>query len=128
MTDPARGSGDLTGRVVGDIDSDLAEFLRTRANTFLKWDLVRFFHENPHTADTAENIGRYAGRDAIAIANELREMAGDGLLDTHFLGDMAIYTLTENRETRALIARFIEACQDRTFKVKAVYQVIHGMR
>jgi hypothetical protein len=33
---------------------------------FCQWDLVRFFHENPYTTDTADNIARYLGRDLAA--------------------------------------------------------------
>ncbi|MBI4770671.1 MAG: hypothetical protein HY784_09775 [Chloroflexi bacterium] len=122
------GRQGVPGRFTDDIDPELLEFLRARVNTFLKWDLVRFFHENPHTTDTAENIARYAGRDPLAIANELRELARDEILNTHYLGDLAIYTLTRTPETRDLIARFVAACEDRQFKIKAIYFVIRGMR
>jgi len=56
----AANESDLAARLMGDMDPGLLDFLKTRVNSFVKWDLVRFFHENPHTTDTAENVARYA--------------------------------------------------------------------
>ena len=126
MTDSLRDPAPLASRVVDEIDPDLLDFLRGKVNTFLKWDLVRFFHENPHTADTAENIARYVGRDPQAVAAELGELVKDGLLKARTLGDFATFTLTEAAEARALIRRFITACEDREFRVKAMYHVVRG--
>ena len=50
---------DLTGRLMADMDPQMLEFLQTKVNSFVKWDLVHFFHDNPHTTDTAENIARW---------------------------------------------------------------------
>jgi len=44
------------------------------------------------------------------------------------LGDMPIYTLVADEEMRELIDKFILACEDRHFRVKAVYHIIRGMR
>lgn len=128
MTAPLPDTGPLSARLLDDMDPALLDFLRGKVNTFLKWDLVRFFHDNPHTADTAENIARYVGRTPLAVANELGELAKDGLLKTHFLGDLAIYSLTDAAAARDLIHRFVTACEDRQFRVKAMYHVIRGQR
>ena len=121
-------NSELIGRVIDDMDPALLAFLHSHLNTFLKWDLVRFFHDNPHTTDSADNIATYTGRDAIAIANELNELARDGVLVIHHLGDTQLYTLTEGKPMRALIAHFVQACADQKFRMRAVYQVIKGMR
>ena len=44
---------DLVGRLMADMDPELLNFLRTRVNSFVKWDLIRFFGENPYPTDTA---------------------------------------------------------------------------
>jgi hypothetical protein len=119
---------DLTTRLTGDMDPKLLEFLRTRVNSFIKWDLVRFFHDNPHTADTAENIARYTGRDPEAIQTELLELTEAGVLQTSNVSGLTVYTLATDEEVRDLIDRFVLACEDRQFRVKAIYHVIRGMR
>ncbi|MCS7283603.1 MAG: hypothetical protein RMK65_00115 [Anaerolineae bacterium] len=119
---------DLVGRLMADIDPELLEFLRTRVNSFVKWDLIRFFGENPHTTDTAENIARYAGRNPEAIQAALAELATQGVLTENRLGEMTVYSLTSNPEVRRLVHQFLEATNDRQFRIKAIYHIIRGMR
>jgi len=117
---------DLTGRLMADMDPQLLEFLQTKVNSFVKWDMVRFFHDNPHTTDTAENIARYAGRSVEAIRAELTELARDGVLEENHLDDMTVYSLAPDRQTRELLEQFVKASDDRQFRVKAIYHIIRG--
>ena len=119
---------DLTGRLMADMDPQLLEFLQTKVNSFVKWDLVRFFHDNPHTTDTASNIARYAGRSVETIHAELAELARDGVLEENQLGEMTVYSLAPDRHIRELLARFVKASDDRQFRVKAIYHIIRGTR
>jgi len=119
---------DLAARLMGDMDDKLLDFLKNQVNSFVKWDLVRFFHENPHTADTAENVARYAGRDPVAIEQELAELAESGVLNREKIGEMIVYSLVIDHEMRELIDQFVQACDDRQFRVKAIYHIIRGMR
>ncbi|RME99922.1 MAG: hypothetical protein D6768_14010 [Chloroflexi bacterium] len=111
-----------------DMDPVLLDFVKTRVNSFIKWDLVRFFHENPNTADSVENIAHYAGRNASAVAPELEDLVNSGIMEKRMQGDTPIYSLTQNEDMRKLIDEFITACEDRHFRVKAVYHIIRGMR
>jgi hypothetical protein len=119
---------DLVGRLMADMDADLLHFLQTKANSFVKWDLLRFFHENPHTTDTAANIARYAGRAVETTEAGLIDLAREGVLSTTRLGEMTVYSLSNNPEIRNLLQRFVKASDDRDFRVKAVFHVIRSMR
>ncbi|MFQ6099933.1 MAG: hypothetical protein ACE5OS_01685 [Anaerolineae bacterium] len=119
---------DLTGRLMADMDPQLLDFLQTKVNSFVKWDLVRFFHDNPHTTDTADNIARYAGRTVEAISAELAELARDGVLEENQLGDMTVYSLAPDRQIRELLEQFVRASDDRQFRVKVIYHIIRGTR
>jgi hypothetical protein len=121
-------SNDLAARLMGDMAPQLLEFLKNKVNTFVKWDLVRFFHENPNTTDTAENIARYAGRDVATIEVEMDELVGTGVLSRQRIGDLTVYSLIEDPAMRSLVDQFILACDDRQFRVKAIYHIIRGMR
>ena len=121
-------SNDLAARLMGDMAPQLLEFLKTKVNSFVKWDLVRFFHENPNTTDTAENIARYAGRDIATIEVELDELVGAGVLRRQTVGDLNVYSLDDDPHIRSLVDQFILACDDRQFRVKAIYHIIRGMR
>jgi len=119
---------DFAASLMNDIDPRLLELIRTRINSFVKWDLVRFFHDNPHTADTADSIARYTGRDVRVVEPELLQLARDNVLDVEDLAGMRIYTLADDRDTRELIRAFVQACDDRQFRVKAIYHVIRSLR
>ena len=119
---------DLTGRLMADMDPQLLKFLQAKVNSFVKWDLVRFFHDNPHTTDTADNIARYAGRTTDTIRAELTELAQDGVLAESQLGDMAVYSLASDRHIRDLLEQFVKASDDRQFRVKVIYHIIRGTR
>ena len=121
---------DFTARLMDDMDPTLLDFVKTKVNSFIKWDLVRFFYENPHTADTVENIAKYAGRNADAVKPELEDLVESGIMEKKTLdnNNMAIYSLSSDEDMRALVDQFILACEDRHFRVKAVYHIIRGMR
>ncbi|HEX2906869.1 MAG TPA: hypothetical protein VHO69_08420 [Phototrophicaceae bacterium] len=111
-----------------EIAPHLLQFLQDKVNSFVKWDLVRFFHDNPHAADTAENIARYTGRDARTIADELQGLVEVGVLEQNTVSGLLIYALASDAEMRGLINEFVLACDDRQFRVKAIYHVIKAMR
>lgn len=124
----ATSGDDFTARLMDDMDPALLDFVKTKVNSFIKWDLVRFFYENPHTTDTVENIAKYAGRNASAVKPELEDLVESGIMEKKVLDDTAIYSLANDEDMRALVDKFILACEDRHFRVKAVYHIIRGMR
>lgn len=119
---------DITSHLMDDMEPGLLDFLREKVNSFVKWDLVRFFHDNPHAADTAESIARYTGRDVRTIEDELAGLVEASVLQQREVSGVKIYTLAQDPAMRALINRFVLACDDRQFRVKAIYHVIRGMR
>jgi hypothetical protein len=119
---------DFTARLMNDMDPVLLDFVKTRVNSFIKWDLVRFFYENPNTNDTVENIAKYAGRNAAAVKPELEDLVESGVMQKRDVEGTSIYSLAENQDMRELVDRFILSCEDRHFRVKAVYHIIRGMR
>ena len=119
---------DFTARLMNDMDPQLLDFIKAKVNSFIKWDLVRFFYENPNTADTVENIAKYAGRNAAAVKPELENLVESGVMEKREMEGTFIYSLAANQQMRDLVDRFILACEDRHFRVKAVYHIIRGMR
>ena len=122
------GGADLARRFMDDMDPDVLDFLKTTVNSFIKWDLVIFFFENPNTTDTAENIARYIGRDANAILGELDDLVKSGVLTRHMAGSLGVYSLTDDARIRERIRHFVSASDDRQFRVKAIYHLIRGVR
>ncbi len=119
---------DFTAKLMNDMDPELLDLVKSKVNSFIKWDLVRFFHENPNTTDSAKNIARYVGRNVHTVEPELDELAESGVMDKRELDQVPVYSLTSDVQARQLVGQFIQACEDRHFRVKAVYHIIRGMR
>jgi len=113
---------------MNDMDPPLLDLVKTKVNSFIKWDLVRFLRENPNTADTAENIAKYVGRNAATVEPELRELVDSDIMEVRSVDAMQVYSLTTDDSTRELLDRFITACEDRHFRVKVIYHIVRGMR
>jgi hypothetical protein len=113
---------------MNDMDPALLDFVKNKVNSFIKWDLIRFFYENPHTTDSAENIARYTGRHIDAVQPELEALVESGVMQKRMLDSTAVYSLSADKAMRSLVQEFIQACEDRHFRVKAVYHIIKSMR
>lgn len=121
-------SDDFTAKLMDDMDARLLDFIKTRVNSFIKWDLVRFFYENPNTTDSVENIAKYAGRNTAAVQSELEDLVESGVMEVQLVDGLPVYSLASDEKMRQLVEKFILACEDRHFRVKAVYHIIRGMR
>ena len=121
-------SDDFTAKLMDDMDARLLDFIKNKVNSFIKWDLVRFFYGNPNTTDSVENIAKYAGRNIAAVQSELEELVESGVMQMQLVDDISVYSLALDEEMRQLIEKFILACEDRHFRVKAVYHIIRSMR
>jgi hypothetical protein len=110
-----------------DMNPIWKQFLRNKVNSFIKWDLVRFFHDNPYTADTAENIAQVVGRDARTVRRELDGLVRSDVLVSETVAGEQIYRLTGEQNMRQIIHDFVTACHNRDFRVKAINHVIHSM-
>lgn len=112
---------------VDKMDAKWENFLQHKVNSFIKWDLVRFFHDNPQTADTADNIAGYIGRDTKTVQRELDELVAADVLDASLVSGMMIFRYSSSADSRNLVAEFVNACHNREFRVRAIQHVIHGM-
>jgi hypothetical protein len=111
-------------RNANDFDPDMADFIQRSVNSFTKWDLIRFFHHNPHAVDHAENLARHVSRDVLQIKPALDELVASEILRAREVSDIKVYSLTDDAATRGLIERFFQACDDKTFRAKAIRYVI----
>jgi len=116
----------FTTQLMSDMSPALLDFIKNKINSFIKWDLVKFFYQNPNTTDTTENIAKYIGRNEESVQSELEALVENNVLFRALLGKTVVYSLANDNTTRALIEQFIQACGDRHFRIKAVYHILRG--
>lgn len=112
-----------------DVGMDLSwqKFLRHKINSFIKWDLIRFFHDNPHTIDTAENIAKVVCRESDSVCRELDGLVQAEMLIIETVSGQTIYRLTNDSDMRQVIREFVANCHNREFRARAINHVIHDM-
>ena len=113
---------------VADMPSQWQEFIETKLDSFVKWDLIRFFHDNPHIQDTAESIAKSVARDKADAALHLDGLVEAGVLLVTQRGPTRIYQLTDSAKTRETVRDFMDACVDRGFRFQAIYHLLHNAR
>lgn len=112
-----------------DITQRVVEFLRQHANTFVKWDLIRFFNDNPHAHETPATIAQVTGREIGEVTAALRELTQSGVLvvlPAHHNAHHPLYALVDAGDVRELVGAFVSACDDRDFRAWAIRDVIDG--
>ncbi len=114
----------LNARVAQDLDPELLDFINVYVDSFVKWELLRFFYANPNTIDTAVSIARYIGRSAQDIQDDLFQLKEHGLLKESAVGHMFVYTLNPAPELWTQLEKFIQATQDPEFRRKAIYHLV----
>jgi hypothetical protein len=111
---------------MSDLEPAMLDFIKTNVNSFIKWDLLRFFYNNRHTTDTAENIAHYAGRTVSMIERELDELVDSGIMAKSGQNGASIYSLMSDETTWALMSEFVSGCEDRHFRIKVVHHIIRA--
>jgi hypothetical protein len=114
----------LISEVMSDMDPDILAFIQQYITSFARWDTIRFLQENPGTADTAENLARYIGRDPEEMGREAQAMSEAGILQAEVRNSYTVYGLTSDTDMRRLIAAVVEAVHDRAFRMKLVYHIL----
>ncbi len=119
MTTKASASSQTLGE-----DEALTQFIDTYVNSFIKWDLLRFFHENPHTIDSEANIARYVGREVETVSRELTELAEQGILEHIPMDKLAAYALTSRPALRQQLTMFIYASEDQNIRSQIIFKLL----
>lgn len=105
----------------------LQEFIQHKVNSFVRWDLLRYFHENATRKETAEGVAKNTGRDVHTVERELEALVVAQLLIQEQKGNTPAYRLVKDKALRQQIADFMHACHDRHFRVEVIQQVIKAM-
>lgn len=113
------------------LEPHLAAFIQGKVNTFVKWDLARFFDANPHLADTSAAIAQCVGRDADEVSAALAELVTAGVFVRLTIAEpdsanlQAVFRLTPEADMRTQLHDFVQACDDPAFRINAIRQVMN---
>lgn len=118
----------LSGLLMNDMPPELLQFVRDTVTTYVKFDLLRFFHENQFTYESVETIAHLVNHDQNAIKAALEELSQQGILEETTVDETKLYCLSKNGPTRQLVQAFVAACEEKEFRVKVIFHIIRRMR
>lgn len=113
--------------VVQGATPDVPAFVDRYVLSFVKWYILQFFHDHPHTVETVATLAQVVQRRPEVVATELAELTNLGILEETRLGSTVVYALTADSALREQLDQFISACTDQRFRIKVVFHVIRGM-
>ncbi len=110
-----------------NLDAQVSAFVDEYVDSFVTWDLILFFHENPYTVGSPSSIAMSIGRLGADIEPYLEKMTEKGIL-SHELrpgdGAEAIYAYKPEPEFEKLVREFKRALKDRASRLIIVSKVL----
>lgn len=110
------------------ISQSVSDFVDTHLDSFLKWELIRFFHSNDHVADTASQIANQLKRNVQVVQSALQSLAQTGIVHRVHFEDIEIYTLTEDDKLRHILEQFMQTSQERHAYLQIMYAIMRRIR
>lgn len=98
--------------MLSQLDPVLENFIQTYVASFIKWDLIVYFHENPDVVDSAHALAMRLGRHEAEVGEALRNFTHAGLLVCE-PGTSDIYRYAPSKEIAIQVNKFVEALESR---------------
>ncbi len=111
-------------------DEEIEEFLQRHVNSFIKWEIIRFFHANPETGFTLNELSKIFSRTLKQLRPNIRELSEGGLIkqqkqdgNTVFSFDLSDADLKE-KNMKKLVNDFVNLCQTRQGRLRVIYKML----
>jgi predicted transcriptional regulator len=112
------------------LDEPMEQFMYRFVNSFIKWELVNYFHEHPHTPYKISELSKALNRPADQIKNELQELSAEGMLREIKNGKKFEYNYdlspdnAKERRLHDLVNQFVHLCRTREGRLRVIYKIL----
>jgi hypothetical protein len=107
----------------GVLGETITEFVERNVRSLLAWDILVFFHRNPEAVLDTAGLASRLGRRAEEVGPEVDDLSRNGILQQ--AGGLVRYR--PDPQTKAAVAEFVEACQDRGRRLALIALVLHSV-
>jgi predicted transcriptional regulator len=110
-----------------NIDPRVERFVEEYVDSFITWDLILFFHENPYAVGTPSSIALSIGRLGSDIESYLDRLVEKGVLareEDSGEGGEAVYSYRPKPEFEKMVMEFKRALKDRASRLIIVSKVL----
>jgi hypothetical protein len=91
------------------IDQETSARLLPLLDSFAKWELLRFLHDNPNVEAAIEDLARYTGRDETELKPAASALHAAGLFRQGEGEYGYIYSLTSDEKLRGMIGDLVDS-------------------
>lgn len=97
---------------IKNVDAETLDFIQKYLTSYLKWEVLRYYSENPTAAETPRAFARRLGKDVRQIAEAMKSLARSGILSNgNGSGENASYTLAGGDADRSTLQRIAETAR-----------------
>ncbi len=110
-----------------NLDPQVGAFVEEYIDSFISWDLILFFHENPYTVGSPSSIAMSIGRLGSDIEPYLEKLADKGVLEREYRGQggsETIYAYKPEPDFEKMVIEFKRALKDRASRLIIVSKVL----
>lgn len=95
----------------GGVDADIMEFIQKYITSYTKWEVLKYFAENPGAVETPRGFARRLGKDVRQVSEALKSLARAGIVGNGQQPDNGGYTLNANDAQRTILQRIAETAR-----------------
>jgi predicted transcriptional regulator len=110
-----------------NLDPEVSFFVDEFVDSFITWDLILFFSENPYTVGSPESIAMSIGRLGSDIEPFLNKLTEKGILTYEYRpgnGAESIYAYSPQPEFEKMVSEFKRVLKDRASRLIIVSKVL----
>lgn len=102
----------------------IEDFLKQYLDSFITWDLLLFFYNNPSTSETLSSLSVRLGRNEDEVLPTLHSMTAKGILEKKKDGAGEIYCYFPGAELQKKIEEFVQALESRDKRLAILTHVL----
>ena len=91
------------------IDTETLGFIQKYLTSYTKWEMLKYFAENPTVAETARGFARRLNKDQRQTGEALKSLARTGIISNGQGSDESAYTLSADEGQRSVLFRIAES-------------------
>ncbi len=97
------------GSINRGVDPEILEFIQKYLTSYTKWEVLKYYGENPTAVETPKGFARRLGKDVRQVAEALKSLARTGILGNGRDPENGPYALTADDTQRATLQRIAES-------------------
>ena len=117
-----QGSTQNDNRVNRGLDAETLDFIQKHVTSYLKWEVLKYYGENPSAVETPRAFARRLGKESRQISEVMKGLSRTGILRNGT--DSEGYALGGDESQRAILQKIVGASRNNNrFRLQLNYHI-----